>query len=308
MKTSVRGSHRSACLLFVATHAGLLVVKVDNRGSFGRTVAFEKASIYKRLGAVELRDQRAAIMYLREAGLIALSAQEAVPHRQLDCVEPQILHNSLSSQETRSSHPRTKKRSRGVYQGSSGRDEGEDSGDDDCENRSEDFSRLSPEEHGRANGDAGVCSGRTRETTRSSRGQDSPETLTRRSHPPEGGMKAALAPVNDSCPKKLPGGGDKDDSEDTVVGGDGLVSSGVGIYGISYGGYLAAMAHFTHPDVFTCCWSAAPVTAWEVWHQKQVDGTRRVSIEISAPLLHAFVRRWKLRYLRLSRVLTRALP
>lgn len=39
---------------------------------------------------------------------------------------------------------------------------------------------------------------------------------------------------------------------------------GVGIYGVSYGGFLSALAYFLRPDVFSCAFSGAPVTLWEV--------------------------------------------
>ncbi|PHJ22231.1 dipeptidyl peptidase iv (dpp iv) n-terminal region domain-containing protein [Cystoisospora suis] len=241
---------------------GLIVVKVDNRGSFGRTVAFEKASIYKRLGAVELLDQRAAVMYLHEAGLVALSEQETVPYCRLSYLEPNRLHNSLGSVETNRSQARTKKRAR---EGCPSQGEARDSNgsnNSDCENGSEYCPGGSlHEENRRPNGDGRSRAGRGGDTTLFQKGV---ETVARQNGE-KNSTKLTPSSGEDGYEDNLSRREDEDEGEQPVVGTDGLVSTGVGIYGISYGGYLAAMAHFTHPDVFTCCWSAAPVTAWELY-------------------------------------------
>ena len=42
------------------------------------------------------------------------------------------------------------------------------------------------------------------------------------------------------------------------------IKEGVGIYGVSYGGYLSCMSLLLHPDVFSAAVAVAPVTFWEV--------------------------------------------
>lgn len=54
-----------------ALHKGLLVIKTDNRGSSGRTTAFEK-SISLLLGPREAADQAAACVQLKNKGLLLL--------------------------------------------------------------------------------------------------------------------------------------------------------------------------------------------------------------------------------------------
>ncbi|XP_010266537.1 PREDICTED: uncharacterized protein LOC104604021 isoform X2 [Nelumbo nucifera] len=59
------------------------------------------------------------------------------------------------------------------------------------------------------------------------------------------------------------------DAEDQLTGAEWLIKQGlaeagrIGLYGWSYGGYLAAMTLARFPDTFRCAVSGAPVTAWD---------------------------------------------
>ncbi|PFH38355.1 hypothetical protein BESB_006960 [Besnoitia besnoiti] len=198
---------------------GLIVVKVDSRGSFGRSVAFEKAAIHRRLGSVELRDQRAAVEHLRRLGLVALHAHEAA-------YSPRALALGAAGEPLA---PNAEK---------------------------ENMKKRVRLESGKGKAAAAETPRRS-QRKRSKTGAAGEETRTPQAaeETPARGEQGDQEPVEDA---ELAGNAG-------ALGGDGLVTSGVGIYGISYGGYLAAMAHFTHPEFFTCCWSAAPVTAWELY-------------------------------------------
>ncbi|XP_026192322.1 uncharacterized protein LOC34620269 [Cyclospora cayetanensis] len=52
-------------------------------------------------------------------------------------------------------------------------------------------------------------------------------------------------------------------SENSSIEGDRELTKGVGIYGVSYGGFLSCMAHFLHPEIFSAAFIVAPVTFWE---------------------------------------------
>lgn len=45
---------------------------------------------------------------------------------------------------------------------------------------------------------------------------------------------------------------------------EGELREGVGIYGVSYGGFLSCMALLLQPHVFSAAVAVAPVTFWEV--------------------------------------------
>jgi dipeptidyl-peptidase 4 len=56
-------------LLQVLAHKGYVVWQVDNRGSWGRGHRFESA-IFRKMGRVELEDQRAGLRYLESLGFV----------------------------------------------------------------------------------------------------------------------------------------------------------------------------------------------------------------------------------------------
>ncbi|KAJ8771300.1 hypothetical protein K2173_026477 [Erythroxylum novogranatense] len=59
------------------------------------------------------------------------------------------------------------------------------------------------------------------------------------------------------------------DAEDQLTGADWLIKEGlakvghIGLYGWSYGGYMAAVTLLKFPDYFCCAVSGAPVTSWD---------------------------------------------
>ncbi|KEP65442.1 UNVERIFIED_CONTAM: dipeptidyl peptidase iv (dpp iv) n-terminal region domain-containing protein [Hammondia hammondi] len=245
---------------------GLIVVKVDNRGSFGRSIAFEKAAIHRRLGVAELRDQRAAVMHLHRLGLVALHAEEAA---RASSVSPSL---SLCSGPSRPgaepgealktrAHALGQKRERdaGTPRGRAAagkRGEAEEAGASQAlESESGNVERQVRK---RAKTEGGSCD-LDRDAARTTVAAGSRESQ-------ETGMeddqeeRRVTEKTRESLEAET-----KQTTDVGAIGGDSLVNYGVGIYGISYGGYLAAMAHFTHSDFFTCCWSAAPVTAWELY-------------------------------------------
>ncbi|EPT24794.1 dipeptidyl peptidase iv (dpp iv) n-terminal region domain-containing protein [Toxoplasma gondii ME49] len=245
---------------------GLIVVKVDNRGSFGRSIAFEKAAIHRRLGAAELRDQRAAVMHLHRLGLVALHAEEAA---RVSPVSPSLGLCSGPSGPATEPGEAQKTRAHALGQKRE-RDTGTPRG------MAAAGKRVEAEEKGASQAleiDSGNVARQGRKRAKTEGGSHDLDRNAERTTVAAGSREAQETGREDEQEERqvtektreILGSETKHTTDLGAVGGDSLISYGVGIYGISYGGYLAAMAHFTHPDFFTCCWSAAPVTAWELY-------------------------------------------
>lgn len=66
---SVRNSYAGLSFDQVLAHNGFVVWQMDNRGSFGRGHKFE-AAVHRRLGQVEVNDQREGVKYLAGLGFV----------------------------------------------------------------------------------------------------------------------------------------------------------------------------------------------------------------------------------------------
>lgn len=66
---SVRNSFSGVNMDQVLAHRGFVIWQMDNRGSFGRGHQFE-TPLYRRLGKVELEDQKAGVKYLVSLGFV----------------------------------------------------------------------------------------------------------------------------------------------------------------------------------------------------------------------------------------------
>jgi dipeptidyl-peptidase-4 len=96
------------------------------------------------------------------------------------------------------------------------------------------------------------------------------------------------------------------DVDDQVAGVHWLVSQGladpkrVGIYGWSYGGYMAAMSLAKRPDVFKAAVAGAPVTAWDGYDTHYTErymglpGENQEAYEASSVMTHVDSMRGKL--------------
>ncbi|CBZ55852.1 putative dipeptidyl peptidase IV domain-containing protein [Neospora caninum Liverpool] len=255
---------------------GLIVVKVDNRGSYGRSIAFEKAAIHRRLGVAELSDQRAAVMHLYRVGLVALHADEAARVSHVSpsglasepCAVPGCaLDTAAEPKETQQARAHALRQKRGREAAAPQGNAGARGKAGEAEERDASQCTVAASERGGV--ERASPRGRKRAKTEGILGLDCNAERTPAEVPFDEVAETGQENERDGRSEKAAEGLEREarkrSADIGAIGGDSLVKYGVGIYGISYGGYLAAMAHFTHPDFFTCCWSAAPVTAWELY-------------------------------------------